>query len=206
MPCRGRLYHQLTCSHRIRTDYVDDCGSNCLEPFGTASKHTFYCQECVNNEATKIKESREAEHNAMYPPIDRMTQEQYERWYEERRQLEAQLVQDCKAYQSEMKMKTRPSNICSALEVSKEEMDFASELEMLSLLMSSTDSTTHRTQPQHRHRVNLPYDASEQLHWGLNSLAIDRGSCGVEYAVSQPAENIRAISKEELWPRSHGGN
>jgi hypothetical protein len=110
-PCRGRLYHQLTCSHRIRTDYVDDCGTNCLEPFGTASGPPFYCQECVDNEATKIREVREAEHNAMYPPMDQMTKEQYESWYDERCQLEAQFTRDRKMYPSEMRMKTRPSQV-----------------------------------------------------------------------------------------------
>jgi hypothetical protein len=201
-PCRGRLYHQLTCSHRIRTDFVNDCGLNCLEPFGTASESPFYCQECVDNEAAKIREVREAEHNALYPPMDQMTKDQYERWYEEHCELEAQFTRDRKIYQSEIKMKTRPSNICSALEMSKEEMDFAAELDSLSLMMSSTDSTTDRTQSQHRHRVSLPNDASEQLHWGLNSLAIDRGSCGVEYTTGQPVQNMRTMSEEELWQRA----
>ncbi|KAF2683717.1 hypothetical protein K458DRAFT_443276 [Lentithecium fluviatile CBS 122367] len=200
-PCRGRLYHQLICSHRIRTDYVDDCGSNCLEPFGMASKTPFYCQECVDIEAAKIREARETEHSALYPSMDQMTKEQYEAWYDERCGLETQFTRDRKIYQAEMKTKTRPSNVCSALEMSEEEKNFASELDSLSLMMSSTDSTTDQLQPQPRYRVSLPTDTSEQLHWGLNSLAIDRGSCSVEYTTGQPPQNSRAMSDEELWQR-----
>jgi hypothetical protein len=203
-PCRGRLYHQLTCSHRIRTDYVDDCGSNCLEPFGAAREPAFYCQECVDVEANKIRESREAEHNAAYPLMHQMTKAQYEQWYDERCQLDAQFARDLKMYQAEIKMKTRPSNVCSAVEMSKEDTEFAAELDSLSLMMSSTDSLTGNPPPQHRHRVSLPNDASEQLHWGLESLAIDRGSCGVEY--NTPAQNPRSLSEEELWRRARGQN
>jgi hypothetical protein len=195
--CRGRLYHQLTCSHRIRTDYVDDCGSNCLEPFGNATSTAFYCQECIDNESTKILNAREAEHNAMYPPMEQMTKEQYESWYEEHRQIEARWNYDRKIYQSGMKLKTRPSNIASALEVSEEEADFASALDSLSLAMSAPESATGHTLPQPRQRVGLPSDAAEQLHWGLNSLAIDRGSCGLEYTTGQPMNSIRPMPKKD---------
>ena len=206
-PCRGRLYHQLICSHRIRTDYVDDCGSNCLEPFGTATESAFYCQECIDNEAAKVREVREADHNAMYPSMDQMTKEQYETWYGERSRLEAQFARDRKIYLSEMKMKTRPSNICSALEMSKEEVDYAAELDSLSVMVSSIDSPTNHTQSPHRQRVSLPNDASEQLHWGLKSLAIDRGSsCGVEYTSGPPTNDMRPMSEEELWNRLQGKN
>ena len=134
--------------------------------------------------------------------MDQMTKAQYESWYDERCQLEAHFTRDRKIYQTEMRMKTRPSNVCSALEMSKEEMDFAAELDSLSLMMASTDSKTDHTPNQHRHRVSLPNDASEQLHWGLNSLAIDRGSCGVEYTTGQPVQNMRTMSEEELWQRA----
>lgn len=196
-PCRGRLYHQLICSHRIRTDYVDDCGSNCLEPFGSFTSTAYYCQQCVDIESKKIFAAREAEHNARYPPIEQMTKEQYETWYEEHRQLEAQFAHDRKAYQAEMMLKTRPSNIASAPELSKEEADFASELASLSFAVPATDNAIGYTYPQSRHRISLPSDPSEQLHWGLNSLAIDRGSCGLEYTAGQPMNSIQPMSKKE---------
>ncbi|KAF2247045.1 hypothetical protein BU26DRAFT_340562 [Trematosphaeria pertusa] len=209
IPCRGRLYHQLTCSHRIRTDLVEDCGANCLEPFGAASNTSFYCQECVEKECAKIWEVREARLNALYPPIDQMTKDQYETWYEERRQLEAQFEQEHKRFAVGLKASSRPSNICSALEASREEMDFASELDSLSLsLMSSNDSTSTQIQPT-RHRVSLPNDASEQLHWSLNSLAIDRGSCGVEYSASSRTNGVpamRSMTEDELWRKPRERN
>ncbi|KAF2874033.1 hypothetical protein BDV95DRAFT_626880 [Massariosphaeria phaeospora] len=183
-PCRGRLYHQLACSHRIRTDLVEDCGSNCLDPLGNASNTPFHCHECVSNEAKHIWDAREAEHSASYLPFDRLTSEQYNRYYEEHRQLEAQFAHDQRIYELELKAKTRPSNVCSALEASKEEMDIADDLNALSLAMSSSHDNTIEPQPQPQprgNRVSLPNDASEQLHWGLNALNLDRGSCGIEY-------------------------
>lgn len=198
-PCRGRLYHQLACSHRIRTDLVEDCGPNCLEPFGSASSIPFFCRECVDKEAATIWENREAEHNALYPPIEQMTKDQYETWYDEHRRLEARFTQDRRAYEVQVKTNTRPSNICYALELSKEEADFAAEMDALSLSLMSNDSTTGVINPQPRPRVSLPCDAAEQLHWDLNSLTIDRGSCGVEYTAGQPGQPIATRTEEQLW-------
>jgi hypothetical protein len=212
-PCQGRLYHQLICSHRIRTDFVEDCGTNCVEPFGNVPSNMlgtpFLCNECTQAEAIQIWEERKASHNATYPNLDEMTKEQYDQWYYEHRQLEAEYARDRRMYEMELKATTRPSNICSALEASKEEMDFATELNSLSLsLLDSNNVTAHaQAQQQVRNRVSLPSDASEQLHWDLNTLALDRGSCGVEYTTSPspggaPAQRPR--TDEELWgkPRS----
>ncbi|KAL1594361.1 hypothetical protein SLS60_010121 [Paraconiothyrium brasiliense] len=204
-PCRGRLYHQLSCSHRIRTDLVEDCGSNCLEPNGLVSDVPFFCQECVEQEAKVIWATREAEHNALYPPLAEMTKEQSDIWYDEHRKLEASFTRDRKIYEMELRSTTRPSNICSALQYSEEEKAFAAELNSLSLaMMSSNTSTVTETYSPTRKRVGLPNDASEQIHWGLNSLTIDRGSCGPEFTAAQPANGIspmQAMSEEELWKR-----
>lgn len=206
-PCRGRLYHQLACSHRVRTDLVVDCGSNCLEPFGAISNLPFYCQECVSQEASNAWQALETQHNALYPPMDQMTKVQYEIWYDEHRQLEAKFSRDRRVYESELKANTRPTNVCSALEMSKEDADFATEIDALSLsLTTSNDSTVKQPHTPMRSRITLPNDASEQLHWSLNSLAIDRGSCGMEYSSpSSPlTPTMRSLNKEELWrmPRS----
>jgi hypothetical protein len=204
-PCRGRLYHQLACSHRIRTDLVEDCGANCLEPHGLVSDVPFLCKECIDHEAKTIWATREAEHNALYPPLSAMTQEQSDVWYDEHRKLEASFSRDRKIYETELRSTTRPSNVCSALQYSEEERAFATELDSLSLaLMSSNTSAISESQPPPRKRISLPNDASEQIHWGLNSLTIDRGSCGPEFTAAQPSNGIspmQAVSEEELWGR-----
>ncbi|KAF2715666.1 hypothetical protein K504DRAFT_351505, partial [Pleomassaria siparia CBS 279.74] len=205
VPCRGRLYHQLLCSHKIRTDIVEDCGSNCLEPVTNISDVPFYCHECFEKEAANIWTSRELEHNAAYPPMDQMTTEQYNQWYDEHRQLETQYSRDRKVYQLELQAKTRPSHFCSATEeISEEEKHFAAELDSLSLALSpSNDSIVNMSQAR-TNRVNLPNDESEQLHWGLNALALDRGSCGVEYSASQPSNRIPTIMsaiEEDIWQK-----
>jgi hypothetical protein len=209
-PCQGRLYHQLLCSHRIRTDLVEDCGSNCVEPYGNTSGPAFICNECVQAEAIKIWEERKAQHNASYPPMDQMTKEQYDQFYLEHRQLEAEYARDRKIYELDLRAKTRPSNICSALEASKEETEFATELDVLSLsLMAPNDGAPNPAdlQQQARNRVSLPTDASEQLHWDLNTLALDRGSCGVEFSATHPTDassTTRHVSEEDLWRKPRG--
>jgi hypothetical protein len=209
-PCQGRLYHQLLCSHRIRTDLVEDCGANCVEPYGNISGPAFICNECVQAEAIQIWEERKAQHNASYPPMDQMTKEQYDQFYVEHRQLEAEYARDRKLYEMDLRTKTRPSNICSAVEASKEERQFATELDTLSLsLMASNDGTENHAhlQQQARSRISLPNDASEQLHWDLNTLALERGSCGVEFSTSHSPDTgptTRHISEEELWRKPRG--
>jgi hypothetical protein len=204
-PCQGRLYHQLTCSHRIRTDMVEDCGANCVEPLGQAAGVAFICHECLQAEATQIWEDRKAQHNAGYPQMELMTPELYEQWYQEHRQLEAEFARDHRAYEQELKSKTRPSNTCSAAEASTEDMNFAAELDSLSLsMMASTDA--HLRQPD-RPRTNLPSDPSEQLHWNLDTLALDRGSCGFEYTSSASAGSVPAMrrtTEEGLWGKRRG--
>ncbi|KAF1947410.1 hypothetical protein EJ02DRAFT_89082 [Clathrospora elynae] len=204
-PCQGRLYHQLLCSHRIRTDMVEDCGANCVEPYENTVDVAFICHECIQAEAAKIWELREAQHNATWPTMEQMTREQYDQWYAQHRQLEAEFSRDQHVYEMELKAKTRPSNICSALEASKEEMELANEINSLSLsLMASKASITgqDQLQSQARSRVSLPTDPSEQLHWDLNSLDLRGGSCGVEYSASQPNNGTpfaRQLDEEELW-------
>ncbi|KAL6707505.1 hypothetical protein ACN47E_004075 [Coniothyrium glycines] len=202
-PCQGRLYHQLLCSHRVRTDLVEDCGSNCVEPLGDAQAPGFVCTECIQAEASRIWESRQEAHNAQYPPIGQMFGEQYDQWCAEHRQLEAEFQRDHKLYELELKAKLRPSNVCSALEATKEEAEFAAEIDSLSLsLMASHTSGSQQTHTQHRTRVSLPSDASEQLHWNLNSLALDRGACGVEYSSASPSSQMPAnqrLEADELW-------
>lgn len=198
-PCQGRLYHQLLCSHRVRTDLVEDCGVNCVEPFGNAVGCAFVCNECIQAEAVKIWEERKAQHNATYPPIDQMTKEQYDQYYAEHRQLEAEFARDHKIYEMELKAKTRPSNICSAMEASKDEMDFAAEIDSLSLSMMASNTSTGDYQPQTRGRMSLPNDASEQLHWDLNTLALERGSCGIEYSANTGVPVLRRMDEDELW-------
>jgi hypothetical protein len=204
-PCQGRLYHQLLCSHRIRTDLVEDCGANCIDPYGDTVDAAFICNECIQAEAAKIWEERQAQHNAAYPPMGQMSKEQYEQWYAEHRQLEAEFSRDQRVYELELRAKTRPSNICSALEASKEEMEFATELDTLSLsLMASNNSNAEQApyQPQGRTRTSLATDPDEQLHWNLNTLALDRGACGIEYSGSQPSSGVsptRQLDPEELW-------
>lgn len=204
-PCQGRLYHQLLCSHRIRTDLVEDCGSNCIEPFGTSTDPAFVCNECIQKEAVDIWEQRKAQHGASYPSIDQMSKEQYDLFFEERRALEAAFARDHKLYEMELKANLRPSNVCSAQEASKEETEFAAELDSLSLaMMKSGDGACQPHFAQDRGRSSLPSDASEQLHWTLNSLAIDRGSCGIEYSTSQSVSAMPAMRRtndEELWKK-----
>ncbi|KAI8932760.1 hypothetical protein NX059_010249 [Plenodomus lindquistii] len=204
-PCQGRLYHQLLCSHRIRTDLVEDCGANCVEPYSDVIDIAFACNECIQAEASKIWEVRESQHNSCYPPMDQMTKEQYDQWYAEHRQLEAEFSRDHNVYLMELKAKTRPSNICSAIEASKEEMDFATELDTLSLsMMGSSNHTSHQVQlpPSTRSRTSLPTDASEQLHWNLKSLALDRGACSVEFSASQASTGmpaVQGVDPDDVW-------
>lgn len=206
-PCQGRLYHQLLCSHRVRTDLVEDCGTNCVEPHGDVIDAAFICNECIQAEASSIWKNQEAQHNAQYPPMKHMTQEQYDRWYAEHRQLEAAFSRDHSMYLMELRAKRRPSNICSALEASKEEMEFATELDSLSLsLMTSNDESSqlHHYQSHTRSRMSLPNDASEQLHWNLNLLDLDRGACSVEYSTSQAEPSISPVpglDPRELWAK-----
>jgi hypothetical protein len=142
--------------------------------------------------------------------MENMTREQYDQWYVEHRQLEAEFSRDQRVYEMELKEKTRPSNICSAMEASSEEMEFATELDSLSLsLMASNTSTAdqNQNQPPNRSRVSLATDASEQLHWGLNGLALDRGACGIEYSASQSASGVssaRQADAEDLWRQPRG--
>ncbi|KAL1598358.1 hypothetical protein SLS59_007042 [Nothophoma quercina] len=203
--CQGRLYHQLLCSHRIRTDLVEDCGSNCVEPIGNSTGPAFVCNECIQKEATDIWEQRKAQHSASYPALDQMSKEQYDLFFEERRALEAEFAREHKLYELELKANMRPSNICSAQEASKEETEFAAELDSLSLaMMASGDGAAQPHLVHTRGRSSLPSDASEQLHWTLNSLALDRGACGIEYSTSQPANGIptlRQMNEEELWKK-----
>jgi hypothetical protein len=211
VPCRGRLYHQLACSHRIRTDLVEDCGANCLDPLTIASNVPFYCHECYEQEANNIWIQREAQHNSAYPPMDRMTKEQYDRWYDEHRQLEALYSKDRKIYQLELKSSTRPSNFCSAIEASQEEKDFAAELDSLSLRLCPSNNSIIELPPARVTRISLPNDASEQLHWGLNALALDRGSCGIEYSASQPSSNggvamTGRSEQDDLWRKPRERN
>lgn len=255
-PCRGRLYHQLTCAHRVRTDLVMDCGSNCLEPYTytTVSDVPFYCQECVDQESSRIWNTRCAELDSQFPSRGSMTPDQYNRWYEEYHALEARYAVDRVAYEKEQRVGKRPTNISSALEMSKEEESFAMQLDGLSLsLMSAYPSatsspspplsaaasslmpstihlqetneihpTTANTKSTERHsqsqpnsyhpysrprpRITLPTDSSEQLHWGLNSLNIDRGSCGFEYSpVQAPLRQQQAGVAEEDSRKSPRG-
>jgi hypothetical protein len=110
-------------------------------------------------------------------------------------------------YELELRTKTRPSNICSALEASREEMAFATELDSLSLsLMASDHSNPEPTpnQAQGRTRTSLATDPDEQLHWNLNTLALDRGACGIEYSGSPSSNDVssrRQLDAEELWRR-----
>jgi hypothetical protein len=205
-PCQGRLYHQLQCSHRIRTDLVEDCGANCVEPYGNVIDTAFICHECIQAEAAKTWEERQAQHNTTYPPMEHMAQQQYDQWYTEHRQLEAVFSRDQHVYEVALRAKTRPSNICSALEASKEEKEFANELDSLSLsLMASTEQ--EQSEVHGRNRVSVATDASEQLHWDLNTLAIDRGACGIEYSPSKPGSGVagvRQLDAEELWRKPRG--
>ncbi len=139
-----------------------------------------------------------------------MSKEQYDQYYEDRRQLEAEFAREHKVYEMELKTRMRPSNICSALEASKEDAEFAAELDSLSLaLMASNSSANEQAQLQipSRGRLSLPNDASEQLHWNLNTLALDRGSCGIEYLTPPSTTRISPVhqlDKDQLWnkPRS----
>lgn len=202
-PCQGRLYHQLLCSHRVRTDLVEDCGSNCVEPFRNSTSSAFVCNECMQKEAIDIWEQRKAQHGASYPSVDQMSKEQYDAFFEERRGLEAEFAREHKLYELQLKANMRPSNICSAQEASKEESEFAAELDSLSLAMlGSGDEAGQSHFAQPRARSSLPSDASEQLHWTLDSLALDRGACGIEYSTTQASNSVpslRQMSDEELW-------
>lgn len=203
-PCQGRLYHQLLCSHRIRTDLVEDCGTNCVEPLGASSEAAFFCNDCFEDEAAKIWEDRKAHHNASWPAMEQMTSEQRDQWCIEHRQLEDEYAHDRKVYELELKAKTRPSNVCSTIEASRDEMEFATELDALSLSLMTSNEDEDNVQSQGRLRHSLPTDASEQLHWNLNTLALDRGSCSVEYSSSSAptlshGTPTRHVDEEELW-------
>ncbi len=204
-PCQGRLYHQLLCSHRVRTDLVEDCGSNCIEPYENRTGPAFVCNECMQKEAIDIWEQRKAQHGALYPPIDQMSSEQYNLFFEERRRLESNFAREHKLYELEIKASMRPSNICSAQEASKEETEFAADLDSLSLaMMASGDGATQSYFAQPRDRSSLPSDASEQLHWTLNTLALGRGACGIEYSTIRSSQDMSVLhqaSEEELWRR-----
>jgi hypothetical protein len=197
------------CSHRIRTDLVDDCGANCVEPFGGVAGSAFFCNECFEADATKIWEERKKQHNAAYPPLDQMGKDLYNQYYREHRQLEADYARDRKMYEIELKSTSRPSNRCAALEVTDNEMEFATELDTLSLsLMASNDDIRGQAQVQARPRVSLPNDASEQLHWDLDTLTLDRGLCGIEYS-SQPNNGmppLRQLDEDDMWRKPRDRN
>ena len=208
-PCQGRLYHQLVCSHRIRADLVDDCGANCVEPFGGVAGSAFFCNECFEVEATKIWEERKIQHDAAYPPMDHMDKGLYDQYYREHRQLEADYARDRKMYEVELRSTSRPSNMCSTVEATQDEVEFATELDTLSLsLMASNGDLRGQAEVQPRPRVSLPNDASEQLHWNLDTLALDRGLCGIEYS-SQPSNvmpPLRQLNEDEMWRKPRDRN
>ncbi|KAF1995729.1 hypothetical protein P154DRAFT_444837 [Amniculicola lignicola CBS 123094] len=214
-PCQGRLYHQLSCSHRVRTDIVEECGPNCLDPSTARSTLSFYCHECLENEAMEIWRKWKAELNGLYPPLSQMAKPQSDQWYQQYRQLEAKFANDRAAYKLELQNKTRPSNVCSALEASQEEKAFADELDSLSLAMASSndntivspnDATSIIQHQPHLDRNNIADDASEQLSWNLNTLALDRGSCGVEYSTNESngISSTPIFKQEELWRKPRG--
>jgi hypothetical protein len=179
---------------------VEDCGSNCLDPINDALESPFYCHECVEKQAVEIWNELQAQHNASYPPMDQMAPAQYEQWYAEHRQLEAQFSKDRKIHELDLKAGARPSNVCSAAEATEEEVAFAAEIDSLSLAMVSSHDSIASLSQTHPNRRSLPNDASEQLHWGLNTLAIDRGSCGIEYASPQTTSRPQVIlDEEDLW-------
>lgn len=202
-PCQGRLYHQLLCSHRVRTDLVEDCGGNCVEPFSGTIGSAFVCNECIQTEAIDIWEQRKAQHGASYPPMDQMSKQQYDLFFEERRILEAEFAREHKLYEMELTVSMRPSNICSAQEASKEETEFAAELDSLTLAMMNSGEGTEHHLAQTRGRSSLPSDPSEQLHWTLNSLALDRGACGIEYSPqsSNQLPSLRQMDEDQLWKK-----
>ncbi|KAF2744062.1 hypothetical protein M011DRAFT_521194 [Sporormia fimetaria CBS 119925] len=204
--CRGRLYHQLNCSHRIRTDIVEDCGSNCLEPYDGRVDAPFCCHECMEMQAKAIWDERQARHNALYPPRDQMTNEQHERWVDEHRQLRATFINDRNTYEAQVRANTRPSNVCSVLEVEPEEMIVAMDLDNLSLVRDMPGSSGGAETTSPADRRSLPTDASEQLHWHLSSLALGGGQCGVEYSQQQPSHmssTAVAAGAEDLWKRKN---
>lgn len=192
--CHGRLYHQLTCGHRIRTDLVDPCGSNCVEPFEGKEHTPFYCQECLDLEISRIWADREAQHNALYPPRSEMTKEQFTIWADEHQQLEWNFREECDNYVLQMKATLRPSNVCSLTEMSDADREFASQLDSLALSMCTSNSSISSLPPVQDHRRSLPTDASEQLHWHLKALALEeRGSCGVEYTANPGGGEYPAV-------------
>jgi hypothetical protein len=205
--CRGRLYHQLTCSHRIRTDIVEPCGPNCLDPnpsCQTTSNLPFYCHVCIENQASDVWSAQRTQYYQQYPSPDQMTGPQFDQWYEGLRQLELRFQQDRQAHELKLRAGSRPSNVTSVLEATEEEMDVTAEIESLCLdIGSANEGNGSGYQPKHRgQHVSLPTDAEEQLHWQLNALALDRGSCSVDYSQSSSTSSqARMMSEEELWKK-----
>jgi hypothetical protein len=173
--CRGRLYHMLECGHRVQTDLVEDCGRNCLDPQTPVSEVPFYCHTCLEKEAAKMWSSCESELQSAYPPLERMTKDVFDSYYDNRRRVEGQFARERHGYERDIASRSRPTIACDPLGASKGEEHIAAVMEQLSLSMVASKNTICPPPIAHNKRVNLPTDASERLHFDLNALNLDCG-------------------------------
>lgn len=170
--CAGRLYHQLICSHRIRTDIVEECGTNCVEPFQGRIGLPFYCQECLDQQYQASREELEIGVRSMYREYEDISWEEYEVWFNAKAASLEQFEQSWQAYLRGVRSETRPSHIASAQETEPEETDLAASFGSITLDRELPVVDSRHSMSLKGKRVSLPTDPPEQLHFNLELLSI----------------------------------
>ncbi|KAF2497277.1 hypothetical protein BU16DRAFT_432485, partial [Lophium mytilinum] len=163
--CNLTLYHRLECGHRVRTNLVEDCKSNCLE---AVPGQPFYCQDCVNVQNDKVWKETQAQHDAAYPPISGMSQEQYNQWYDEDRQLRTLHTANLANYVAQLRTQCIETESCGGPDLTPEDLELAAGLDTLGLSAQSSHQELSNLAHQQR---NLPGDTAEQLHWAFGQLS-----------------------------------
>jgi hypothetical protein len=165
----------------VRTNLVEDCKSNCLEPFAGPA---FYCQDCINVEAEDVWKESQANHNAAYPPINQMSPEQYNQWYDEHRSLQAAHSTKLATYTANLRAQCIETERCGGPDLTPEDLELAASLNTLGLSAQSSSQELSAISAQQQR--TLPGDTTEQLHWAFGQL-----SCGPQTA--HPDQALRWV-------------
>ncbi|KAF2274690.1 uncharacterized protein EI97DRAFT_343814, partial [Westerdykella ornata] len=171
--CAGRLYHQLSCSHRIRTDIVEECGTNCVEPFQGRMGLPFCCQECLDQQYKASREQLETGVRSMYSGYEEISWEEYEAWFNAKEASLEDFERSWQAYVRGVRSETRPSHVASARESEPEDLDLAGSLGCISLERETpTVAYCPPSMSLNGQRVSLATDPPEQLRFNLELLSL----------------------------------
>lgn len=181
--CNLTLYHRLECGHRIRTNLVEDCKPNCLEPL---AGQPFFCLDCINIESDKVWKETQAQHDTAYPPISQMTAEQYNQWYDEHRQLQAIHSTNLATYTAKLRAECIETERCGGPDLTPEDLELAAGFGTLGLSAQSSSHELSALSAQQQRA--LPGDTAEQLHWAFGQL-----SCGQQTAESHPLQALKWV-------------